>query len=517
MSFTSLIELNKCLFIKTEAYHDFATKNIGTCQITGKNMGNLLRSNNDTNLTKALTINIGECSDKILKTPILTDETSGDQITNLTFNTLNPTKPPPNLFTCAVNPPAPASVKVPCIETGREFLKNLTNTWTTLNVNTKSGLTPVYVFKLTQQNNSAGGLVKGANKYGDKIHEIFNHCIPAPSTAPSTATNIKKHIIWVVDTGDSIRKILKKFKLSAAAASTDTERIFIHTIHCNETLGDSASKSKPDSKDFCYKPGEFTDNNKFFCLSWLYSSTVNAIGAKTEINGSTDLLPITSYDITLDRKAGWQIEETWKQPGNAVKTAFTPTYGDGSYQPFIAKNQNISAMIKEMQEYFTTTLSPPINISNFFFNPMSTNTELLKQVASFYERKRSGDYLQIDAADKLAQYLIDSQLPLSNKFQLIRPSERPTPPSGTPSWPIWGNFMDFYPSAATPIEKFPTNECFAPAVGSIATADNVKKNIFFVTGDYPALDYALYNKINVIFSPPPGGSIPSNIWIFHFH
>jgi len=304
-------------------------------------------------------------------------------------------------------------------------------------------------------------------------------------------------------------------KLSASQADADTERIFIHTIHCNETLGDSASKSKPDSKDFCYKTHEFTDKNKFFCLSWLYSSTVNAFGASTKIIGSIDQLPITSYNITLDRKAGWQIEGTWRQPANPTTATaqFIPTYGNGSYQPFIAKEQKISAMIKEMQEYFTTTLSPPINIANFFFNPMTTNDELLKQVGSFYQRKRSGDYLQIDAADKLANNLINPQYSTENKFQLIRPSKAPTLPPGS----TWGNFTDFYPSAS-PTEKFPIKKCFhLTEPPTAADADQVKKNIFFVTGDYPALDYALYNKINVIFSPPPGGSIPSNIWVFHFH
>ena len=508
-------EWNKCFYIKSEAYHDFAGKNVGTCQITGKNMANLLRSNIPSNLTKSLTKNIGVCTDKIIETPILTDETSSDQITNLTFNKLNP--PPtgaPDLNTCTRNPAFPLPVKVPCIETGREFLKNLTeNQWNSLNVNTKYGLINVNVFKLTQKKKD-GNLVKGAYQYGNKITQIFNHCIPAPPTAAAGIN--KKHIFFVVDTGDTIRnKILKKMKLSDSQADADTERIFIHTIHCNETLGDSASKSKPDSKDFCYKTHEFTDKNKFFCLSWLYSSTVNAFGASTKIIGSIDQLPITSYNITLDRKAGWQIEGTWRQPANPTTATaqFIPTYGNGSYQPFIAKEQKISAMIKEMQEYFTTTLSPPINIANFFFNPMTTNDELLKQVGSFYQRKRSGDYLQIDAADKLANNLINPQYSTENKFQLIRPSKAPTLPPGS----TWGNFTDFYPSAS-PTEKFPIKKCFhLTEPPTAADADQVKKNIFFVTGDYPALDYALYNKINVIFSPPPGGSIPSNIWVFHFH
>jgi len=516
--FRSIEEWNKCLYIKSEAYHDFAGKSVGTCEITGKNMANLLRSNYSSNLTKALTKNIGVCTDNIIDTPILTDDTSSDQITNLTFNNLNPTPPDPLV---AINPTLPNPVKVQSIGTGREFLKDLSlNTWNTLNVNTKSGVINVNVFKLTQATSTAGSnppLVKGAYQYGTQITQIFNHCIAAPPTtaaSPTAAANInkKKHIFFVVDTGDTIRnKILKKIKLSHS--DTDTERIFIHTIHCNETLGDSASKSKPDSKDFSYKIGEFTDQNKFFCLSWLYSSTVNEIGASTKIIGSTDRLPITSYNITLDRKAGWQIEGKWEQPENTTTDKFIPTYGNGSYQPFIAKEQKISAMIKEMQEYFTATLDPPINIANFFFNPMTTDDKLLKQVGSFYQRKRSGDYLQIDATDKLGNYLINLQYSTENKFQLIRPNEPPTLPTAS----IWGDFTDFYPYT-TDKETFPINKCFDLTGQPLnERAAQVKKNIFFVTGDYPALDYALYNKINVIFSPPPGGSIPSNIWVFHFH
>ena len=62
------------------------------------------------------------------------------------------------------------------------------------------------------------------------------------------------------------------------------------------------------------------------------------------------------------------------------------------------------------------------------------------------------------------------------------------------------------------ILKFPIASCFPTPLNKT----HIKKNIFFLTGDYPALDYALFNKINVIFSPPPGGDGGSTIWIFHF-
>ena len=282
------VEWNRCAFIKAETYHDFAGKNVGTCEITGSNMANLLRSGNDSNLSKSLSKNIGNCGTNFQNYPILMDESNNDQITGFTFNQITP--PITTLPGCAVNP-ATGSAKIQCIQNGKSFLKNLPlNTWKPQNINTVSGTTDVQILKISQKSTADGKLLKGALKFGYEMNHIFERCEPVDDGGKN-----KKHVFFVVDTGDTIRnKILKYMPTDA----TDTERIFIHSIHCNETLGDSASKTTPDAADFSYKANQFKDSNKFFNLSWLYSSNHDAT---TEIDGMAEPLPITSYKIRLER------------------------------------------------------------------------------------------------------------------------------------------------------------------------------------------------------------------------
>ena len=496
-------EWHRCAFVKAETYHDFAGKNVGTCEISGSNMANLLRNGNNSNLSKSLSKNIGSCGTNFQNYPILMDESNNDQITGLTFNQITPPDTWPN---CAVNPPN-GSVKIPCIQNGKTFLRSIPlYTWTSQTINTVSGTTQVQILKISQKTAADGKLVKGALKFGYEINNIFERCIPVVDQGKN-----KKHVFFVVDTGDTIRNKILKYM---PTHDSDTERIFIHSIHCNETLGDSASKTTPDAPDFSYKPNQFKDSNKFFNLSWLYSSNSDAT---TLIDGNTEPLPITSYRINLQRKPRWDIHEMWTPPPGG----HMPTYGDKSSQPFIAKQQKISTMISEMQEYFTNNKDIGSGIgsqaANFYFKNFPVKNETVyEQVGSFYQRKRSGDYFQIFFASKLAGYLFDEGNLDNNKFQLIRPSQNPQPahPASGVSFPTWGNFDTFYPSspATNLILKFPIARCFPSPLNKT----HINKNIFFLTGDYPALDYALFNKINVIFSPPPGGSDGATIWIFQF-
>jgi len=497
---------NKCLFIKAEAFHDFAGISIGTYPITASNMAERLSSGNPSNLTTALSKNIGNtCSDvgKFTTLPILKDTTSDDQITNLTFNKF--TVPATTLQSCNTTtltnnllPGGKAGGNVPLINSGRSWLKDISkNMWSNQTVNTKLGESNVNVFHLEQkQEVSSSDLVKGATQYGNDVMNIFDRC-------ESDSDGRHKHIFFVVDVGDHFRnKILKKIR----ALPDDMERIFIHTIHSNETLSDPAGKNDPGNANFIYNQ-PLTDNNKFFCLSWLYSSQVSTTGTAiiTTINNN-EPLPITSYNITLERENGFTIAVRWHQPTIGEDLEFRPTRGNGDFQPFYGKDQSISKMADEIDDFLGTQTGA------FFFGTPETDDTKLKQVGSFYQRKRSGDYLQIYFADKLASYLINTQYPTTNKFQLIRPDKAPTLSPGSK----WGDFTDFYPSA-TPAQTFPIDKCFA-LTGSKTAADyaKVKKNIFFVTGDHPALDYALYNKINVILAPPPGGKMASHIWVFHF-
>lgn len=491
---------NRCVFIKAETYHDFAGKGIDTCEISAGNMANLLRSGNNSNLAKALSTNIGNCGTNFQNYPILMDESNNDQITGFTFNQIIPPTPPTALPGCAAQNPTTGSVKIPCIKNGKTFLKDIPpNDWTPHQINTVDGTTPVQILKILQKSSADGKLVKGALKFGYEINNIFQRC-----NSVAEGDTIKKHVFFVVDTGDTIRnKILKYMPTN----DTDNERIFIHSIHCNETLGDSASKTTPDAPDFSYKPNQFKNSNKFFNLSWLYSSNPDAT---TLIDGNTEPLPITSYSINLQRKLKWEIHEMWTPPTGG----HFPTYGDKSSQPFIAKQQKISTMISEMEEYFKN--NPDIGsgigqqAANFYFNNATVSPQVYEQVGSFYQRKRSGDYFQIFFASKLAGYLFQEANPGINKFQLVRPDKNP---AISASFPTWGNFDTFYPPppATNLILTFPIASCF-----SEVNEPTIKKNIFFLTGDYPALDYALFNKINVIFSPPPGGDGGSTIWVFQF-
>lgn len=226
------------------------------------------------------------------------DTTDDDQITNLTFNnfinyaqTLQTTGYYSTLKNSVVQ--SKQGGKVPQIHIGRGWLRDIsTNEWKDYNVNTKDGVSTVKVFHL-QQNKTDAGLVKGANQYGNEVMKIFQHCESAPTVA---GVGTQKHIFFVVDVGDHFRnKILKKIQ----ALPGNTERIFIHTIHSNETLSDPAGKNNPANKSFIYTQ-PLTNNNKFFCLSWLYSSEVSATntGIITTIKNN-EPLPITSYNLKI--------------------------------------------------------------------------------------------------------------------------------------------------------------------------------------------------------------------------
>ena len=186
-TYSNLMDFNKCLFIKAEAFHDFAGKSIGTTDITGSNMAERLSSDRDTNLTKALSKNIGTtCGDLAnFKTlPILKDTKDEDQITNLTFNNFNyaQTLQTTGYYYSTLKNSVVQSKqggKVPQIHSGRGWLRDIsTNEWKDYNVNTKDGLSTVKVFHL-EQNKTQAGLVKGANQYGNEVMKIFQHCVSA--------------------------------------------------------------------------------------------------------------------------------------------------------------------------------------------------------------------------------------------------------------------------------------------------------------------------------------------------
>jgi len=146
----------------------------------------------------------------------------------------------------------------------------------------------------------------------------------------------------------------------------------------------------------------------------------------------------------------WNIEQQWILPE-------TPASKQDFFSLNAKKDNNVPAV------------SERIGKNNFDSPNLSEANK--KEVNLCIQRKRSGDYLQIWMAKKLPVILTKNNFEESHMLH-VRPTERR--------------------------RKFPIGEA----------KEWYKKRTYFVTGDYPAFCYAVYNKINCYFNPPiPNGYI----------
>jgi hypothetical protein len=155
---------------------------------------------------------------------------------------------------------------------------------------------------------------------------------------------------------------------------------------------------------------------------------------------------MSNYSIVSEIQSGWKIRQDWtKPPESSVQIRQL------IYQTFDSKVDNNKPNVK-------TYLNLRINNNEL----LKTEDKERRDISFNMQKKRSGDYLQIWFAKKIPD-IMTGRLGEKEKITFVR---------GSPSDP-----------KPTLIE------------GDI---DYYKKNTFFITGDWPAFSYAVYNKVNSV-------------------
>ena len=234
----------------------------------------------------------------------------------------------------------------------------------------------------------------------------------------TTSTTAPDNIFFIIDTGDDLIDKLKKTK--------PTKNTNLHVIHSMVTIADSAPKTKPDSNKY------LSTGNKIFSHSWYYNVPFT-------IKENNTLL-MSRYYITNNCGLSWKIKQKWNLGG--------PT-GTNTYSTNDAHMDNNRTAIK-------IQLDPLLNKKKSL-----TDKEKITMNINF-QKKRSGDYLQIQAAQMMPAILAKASTP-GKHFTYVRGS------SSSPPKIIGLNNQNYYYSRT-----------------------------YFITGDWPAMSYAIYNKVNCI-------------------
>ena len=165
----------------------------------------------------------------------------------------------------------------------------------------------------------------------------------------------KDHMFFIIDTGDNFVQTLKSLTLDLDGSPAPN----IHVIHSALTLGDSAPKTLPDSKNY-------NSNNRTVNLySWYYHKKI--------LVPKDDRLFMSGFEVTTSKyqqTPGWKMRQDWKEdPRNPNKHV---------YQTFDSKCDNSKPVVKS---YLNK------NIKNLESN--------IREASLNMQKKRSGDYLQI--------------------------------------------------------------------------------------------------------------------------
>jgi hypothetical protein len=259
--------------------------------------------------------------------------------------------------------------------------------------------------------NTGGAICKKLTKqYYSNFYRLFDDII-----VDNTGEG---NIYLVIDTGDDLVK-----KLGQSLQGQEEFNYNIHVIHSLLTLADSAKKTRPDSKNYTNPYRHLTQ------YSWLYN-VPSIIEPNNEIF-------MSNYQITNNFNQGsfdWKIRQTWNLPQNRGRN---PDYQTNNAHV----DNNKTVVIKEITEGQQNTNA---NISN---------------INLAFQKKRSGDHLQILAAKGLPELLHNNS---ETSFTQVRTNN-------TTQHRLVGKDLDYY-----------------------------RRNLFFVTGDWPAFSYAIYNRINSI-------------------
>jgi hypothetical protein len=274
----------------------------------------------------------------------------------------------------------------------------------------------------TNVNNISTRIPNGATckkltkQYYSNFYRLFDDIEIFNDTANGVTQ--ERNIYLVIDTGDDLVK-----KLGQSLQGQAEFNYNIHVIHSLLTLADSAKKTRPDSKNYT------TPYRHLNQYSWLYNVVPDTIGPNNSIF-------MSNYQITNNFNQGsfdWKIRQTWNLPPFNVNR--NPVYE--TYNAHVDNNKTV--VTKEIIEGQENNNDNAINLA--------------------FQKKRSGDHLQILAAKELPVLLNNN--PPANFIQVRTNNQN--------QHTLVGKGENYY-----------------------------RRNLFFVTGDWPAFSYAIYNRINSI-------------------
>lgn len=311
----------------------------------------------------------------------------------------------------------------------------------------------------------------------EHVYKCFTNDVPraqqpgAQPGAPQDFLSIKTQDVLVngyviydvflfIDTGQQILKYLAKSNISNKPSAGNNTQLNVHYMTSCLSLADSATQTTPEGKQFIGNANSAPDLRCYF-YSW-YNSEERQVGPAT----TNSQIYSTNYTVTtrpFPAPKPYKMQQIWQG-------GFNLNLDQIQYRVDVQDTNKSFSVPAIARSDLKTKLDIAINALE---NNDSTKLEIVNDVARSLAGKRSGDHLQIkDVLDFITHFDI-------TKWFLVRGY------LGGPHNVSWNtgqkNFNDFQYLANINNQQWRRNRSF------------------FVTIDWPALAWALYNEINVIF------------------
>lgn len=309
------------------------------------------------------------------------------------------------------------------------------------------------------------------SKPGD-IYKCFTTDIPGLDI--KTAGEVYDVFLFI-DTAQQTLKYLSRSNIGNNPPQGDSKQLNVHYMTSCLSLADSATQTSPEGKQF--KGGVSAVNDlRCYLYSW-YNSTTRKVGPPGADITNPEIYS-THYSVTTQPFIGqgikpYKMQQTWVGGfGDDLKLDQTAS------RPRIViqdtnKNFSVPAIAR-------SDLKTKLDIAmNAIKNNDSSQKGIINDVALSVAGKKSGDHLQIkDIADFISDFNLNDWLLVRGFF-------------GGPHNVRWDTGQKTFDNFV----KINPGLTLAGNVGKLWR----KNRSFFVTIDWPALAWALYNEINVIF------------------
>ena len=270
-----------------------------------------------------------------------------------------------------------------------------------------------------------------------KTYDIFN--VPTRNTH-TPPREFLGDVFLFVDTGIHLVSHLK--------TAPNTKNITINVINTFFSLADSANKGDPTGVRL-YKPYTSTGLN---INNWMYEAE-----RETPHNDKVLMLAYKIRSNYVNAPPTGVVPKTFKLNATQqwIKSSDSGGIKSGTIMPLIP-NPKVYNNVGQVAAAVNSTKNLTTNVGQSY-------------AGYHFSRKRSGDYAQIYITKKFPNLITaDTTIPIKKCCYIYNPARDAIP---------------FYKLYGKPIH---TNEWF-------------KRRTFFITGDWPAFMYAIYNKINTIY------------------